>query len=315
MSRENYIFYKQSIESKIGQLILNKLKDPEIKDISLNPDGTLWEDRIGKGWIQIGTMDQDLAKGFLNAVASFLDVRFNYDEPILQGELPNLEPFKGERIQAMMPPNTPGYQFTIRKPSIKILTLFDYVQSGALSENLAKAIELGIEQRKNILIAGGTATGKTTLANAILEAIARITPNDRLYIIEDTVELRPTSKNYVATRTSPGVDEDALLVSGLRNAPKRIILSEIRRKEAFTFLDALNTGHEGGLATIHANSCLDSLYRLENILKKWNFTPSPEEIAHSINMVIHIKRGIGAPKIHEVGLVSYKNSKYIVDTL
>jgi type IV secretion system protein VirB11 len=136
-----------------------------------------------------------------------------------------------------------------------------------------------------------------------------------LYIIEDTVELRPTSPNCVATRTSPNVDMDELLASALRNAPKRIILGEIRRKEAFTFLDALNTGHEGGLATIHANSCIDALYRLENILKKWGYVPNPEEIAHAIHMVINIKRGIGNPKIHEVALVNYKNGEYKVDTL
>lgn len=315
MARENYIFYKKSIESKIGQLILQKLKDPDIKDISLNPDGSLWEDRIGKGWIKIGTMDNELAKGFLNAVASFMDVRFNYDEPILQGELPNFEPFNGERIQAMMPPNTSNYQFTIRKPSIKIMTLLDYVQDGTLKEQLSHAMELGISERKNILIAGGTGTGKTTLANALLEAIARITPNDRLYIIEDTIELRPTSLNCVATRTSPTADMDDLLASALRNAPKRIILGEIRRREAFTFIDALNTGHEGGLATIHANSCIDALYRLENILKKWGFVPNREEIATAINMVIHLKRGIGRPMVNEVALVSHKNGEYRVDAL
>jgi len=180
----------------------------------------------------------------------------------------------------------------LRKPAAKIYTLLDYVSDGLMPADTARMLSLAVVDRKNILIAGGTSSGKTTLANALLAEMAHL--DERVLIIEDTRELQCAASDVVALRTRPGIVGMADLVrSTLRLRPDRIIVGEVRGAEALDMLKAWNTGHPGGIATVHANSALSALYRLEQLVQETVVTVPRRLIAEAIDMIVFISgRGL-----------------------
>jgi type IV secretion system protein VirB11 len=187
----------------------------------------------------------------------------------------------------LLPPVAPGPCFAIRKPAQRIYTLADYVSDGIMSAEVARALSLAVVERRNLLVAGGTSSGKTTLANALL---AELAPRDeRVILIEDTRELQCAAPDTVALRTRPGVVSMADLVrSTLRLRPDRIIVGEVRGGEALDMLKAWNTGHPGGIATVHANSARSALYRLEQLIQEAVIAVPRRLIAEAIDLVVFI---------------------------
>jgi P-type conjugative transfer ATPase TrbB len=278
------------LRTAMGPAIAQALDEPDVTEVLVNPDGHLWLDRHGSGRSDTGVvLTQAEAERIIRLVASHIRAEATTWSPIVSAELPET----GERFEGLLPPVTLGPCFAIRKPIGKILRLRDYIEAQILTPTVASVLIEAVEESSNILIAGGTGSGKTTLANALLAEVAEL--EQRVVIIEDTRELQCAAKDTVTLRTKPGVVTLADLIrSTLRLRPDRIIVGEVRGAEALDMLKAWNTGHPGGITTVHANSPRAALYRLEQLVQEAVMTVPRRLIAEAINLVVFIKgRGTG----------------------
>lgn len=293
---------RQRIEDKLrrelGPAVLAALEDPDVIEIMLNPDGRIWVDEFGKGMRETGaTMSPAQAESMLGTVAMMLSSVVNADRPLLEAELP----IDGSRISGALPPVVVSPIFAIRKRPSRIFTIEDYVRDGILSDAFALAIRTAIASRQNILIVGSAGSGKTTFANALLREIAeRAGPNERIAILEDTIELQCTATNRIELRTTDKIDMTRLLRATLRLRPDRIVVGEIRGAEALLLVKAWNTGHPGGIATIHANSCIGGLIRLEQLIQESNVAAQPMLIAETINLLVYIDRTMQSRSVRDI---------------
>jgi type IV secretion system protein VirB11 len=281
------------LRTAMGPTIAAALADPAVIEIMVNPDGALRLDRLGEGRSDTGTRyDPAQVERIIRLVASHARTEVHAASPIVSAELPPHGEGAGERFEGVLPPVSLAPCFSIRKPAAKIYTMLDYVKDGLMPADTARLLSLAVVDRKNILIAGGTSSGKTTLANALLAEMAHL--DERVLIIEDTRELQCAASDVVALRTRPGIVSMADLVrSTLRLRPDRIIVGEVRGAEALDMLKAWNTGHPGGIATVHANSALSALYRLEQLVQETVVTVPRRLIAEAIDMIVFISgRGL-----------------------
>jgi type IV secretion system protein VirB11 len=272
------------LRSAMGPLISSALSDPEIVEILLNPDGSLWVDRLGEGRQPSGeSLSSADAERIIRLVAAHLQLEVHSGAPILSAELPET----GERFEGVLPPIVRAPAFAIRKRALGVIPLEQYILDGILTQEQVDALRLAVRARSNILIAGGTSTGKTTLANALLAEIART--GDRVILLEDTVELQCLSDDHVPLRTRAGIASMAELVrSTLRLRPDRIVVGEVRGAEALDLLKAWGTGHPGGIATLHASSARGALTRLEQLIQEVVITVPRPLIAEAVNVIVFI---------------------------
>jgi type IV secretion system protein VirB11 len=279
----------------LGNEIVAALDDPTVVEIMINPDGRLWVERHGSGRVETGLMPPADTERVVRLVASHVGRRADAASPIVSAELP----MGGERFEGVLPPVSPGPCFSIRKPAGRVIELETYVASGVMATHHAEALRRAVLNRENILVVGGTGSGKTTLANALLAEIART--DDRLVILEDTRELVSPAADSVQLRTQPGSVSLADLVrSTLRLRPDRIIIGEVRGAEALDMLKAWNTGHPGGIATLHANSALGGLSRLEQLIGEASAQVPHDLIAETIDCVVYISRRAGRHRVETV---------------
>jgi len=292
----------QSLERKramlrtaMGPAIADALGDPLVAEVMVNPDGVLRLDRLGEGRSDTGfRLDPAEVERIVRLVASHARTEVHGLAPIVSAELPAAGGgLAGERFEGILPPVSTAPCFSIRKPASKIHRLTDYVSDGVMDADTARLLSLAVVERRNILVAGGTSSGKTTLANALLaELEAR---DERVILIEDTRELQCAAPDCVALRTRPGVATMADLVrSTLRLRPDRIIVGEVRGGEALDMLKAWNTGHPGGIATVHANGAMAALYRLEQLVEETVTAVPRRLVADAIDLVVFLSgRGPG----------------------
>jgi P-type conjugative transfer ATPase TrbB len=281
------------LRTAMGPTIAAALSDPAVIEIMVNPDGALRLDRLGEGRTDTGMRyDPAQVERIIRLVASHARTEVHAASPIVSAELPPHGEGAGERFEGVLPPVSLAPCFSIRKPAAKIYTLLDYVSDGVMPAETARLLSLAVVDRKNILVAGGTSSGKTTLANALLAEMAHL--DERVILIEDTRELQCAASDVVALRTRPGIVAMADLVrSTLRLRPDRIIVGEVRGAEALDMLKAWNTGHPGGIATVHANSAISALYRLEQLVQETVVTVPRRLIAEAIDMIVFISgRGL-----------------------
>lgn len=271
------------LRTAMGQAIADALADPSVIEVMVNPDGVLRLDRLGEGRRDTGVrMHPSEAERIVRLVASHVRAEAHADNPIVSAELPS-----GERFEGVLPPVALAPCFAIRKPAARVHTLADYVADGIMMPVQAEALRKAVRDRRNILVAGGTSSGKTTLANALLAQVAEC--DERVILIEDTRELQCAAKDCVALRTRRGSVTLADLVrSTLRLRPDRIIVGEVRGAEALDMLKAWNTGHPGGIATVHANSARSALYRVEQLAQEAVVTVPRRLIAEAINLIVFI---------------------------
>jgi type IV secretion system protein TrbB len=295
---------QNKIKQDLGELVLSALADEEIYDVLLNPDGILWVDGF-QGKRAYGSMPAATAKNLINTVASSTDEIVSDRRPSYSGELWVLinEEFKLFRFQALIPPIVAYPIFAIRKRAGQVIPLEIYVQDGIMTLQQVQIIKEAVELRKSIMIVGGTQSGKTTLANAVLDLVARIHPQDRVIIIEDTMELRCNVKDCVALRSSPLRSMNDLIFDSMRLRPDRIVIGEVRGKEAHSLLKAWNTGHPGGISTIHANSSCSGLLRLEQLVMEAGVPAVPEAIAEAVNLLVFIQKTNQAKKGRRVASI------------
>ena len=289
----------EALRRAMGSEILDPLGDPQVVEIMLNPDGSLWVDRLGAGMQRVASIEPVRALTIVNTVAAMLDAVVTPDRPILECELP----LDGSRFEALIPPLVERASFALRKKAALVFALADYVAKGIMTQAQCQAIEDAIADRRNILVSGGTGTGKTTLANAILDAVARVSRDHRIVVIEDTRELQVNAENVVFLRTSDNTDMTRLLRATMRLRPDRIVVGEVRDGSALALLKAWNTGHPGGVGTVHANDASAALIRVGQLIQEAGVPPNPELIAEAINVVVSIKRTAEGRRIEEVSLV------------
>ena len=288
----------------LGPTIIAAFGDADVTEIYVNPqDCAIRLDTRSRGKVESGeTIDSHRVEMFLNAVATRLGVTLTSASPRIEAELPS-RVFAGARLQGFVAPVTSGPAFNIRKPASAIFSLDDYVRSGVLSGDQGIVLRATVAERKNILIVGGTNTGKTTLANALLHEIAAQFPNDRVVILEDTVELQCAARDQLALRTTSTVSLADLLRSALRTSPSRIIVGEVRGAEALDLLDAWATGHPGGVATLHASSAEGALHRLDRLAQRANVPAQTELVAEAVHLIVLIEGGHGRRHVSEIARV------------
>ncbi len=282
------------LRTAMGPAIAEALADARVIEIMVNPDGAVRLDRLGEGRSDTGVrMDAAQVERIIRLVASHARTEVHGDAPIVSAELPpHIEGRAGERFEGVLPPVSTAPCFSIRKPAERLYSLDDYVADGIMAPAAADRLKASVTQRYNILVAGGTSSGKTTLANALLAEMAWV--DERVILIEDTRELQSPAADTVALRTRPGVVTMADLVrSTLRLRPDRIIVGEVRGPEALDMLKAWNTGHPGGIATVHANSAISALYRIEGLVQEAVVTVPRRLIAEAIDIIVFISgRGL-----------------------
>jgi P-type conjugative transfer ATPase TrbB len=279
------------LRTALGPSIAAWLEDPVIVEVMLNPDGRLWVDRLSGGLADTGErLAAADGERIVRLVAHHVGAEVHSASPRVSAELPET----GERFEGLLPPVVTAPAFEIRKPAVAVFALDDYVAAGIMAEVQAETLCEAVRQRRNILVAGGTSTGKTTLTNALLAEVAKTT--DRVVLIEDTRELQCSSPNLVALRTKDGVASLSDLVrSSLRLRPDRIPIGEVRGAEALDLLKAWGTGHPGGIGTIHAGTALGALRRLEQLIQEAVITVPRALIAETID-VIAVLSGRGADR-------------------
>lgn len=277
---------ENSLRDALGQIIIEALEDPLVVEVMLNPDGKIFIERIGAGMDVAGDMSSHDAETVIGKVAHALKTEVDLERPIISGELP----LGGHRFEGLLPPASPRPMFTIRKKASMAIRLDKYVADGIMTPAQVEAIRDAIKARHNIVISGGTGTGKTTLTNAIIAELVDVTPDHRLVILEDTAEIQCAAENHVILHTTDTVDMGRLLKSTMRLRPDRIIVGEVRDGAALTLLKAWNTGHPGGIATVHANSAQAALTRLAQLIAEVSTQPMPEIIAEAVNLIVSIER-------------------------
>ena len=287
------------LRTAMGPVIGAALADPAVIEVMVNPDGSLRLDRLGEGRIDTGErLKAPEVERIIRLVASHVRVEAHAANPVVSAELPET----GERFEGLLPPVSPAPCFAIRKPAARVYTLDDYIADRIMGPLQAEALKRAVRIQRNILIAGGTSSGKTTLANALLAEIARL--DGRVILIEDTRELQCAAPDCVALRTKPGVVSLADLVrSTMRLRPDRIIVGEVRGPEALDMLKAWNTGHPGGIATVHANSAHAALYRLEQLIQEAVVTVPRQLVAQAIDLVVFIRGRGEARRVETIAAV------------
>jgi type IV secretion system protein TrbB len=269
------------LRTALGPAIGLLLEDPTVVEVMLNPDGRLWIDRLKGGLVDTGErLSVGDGERIVRLVAHHVGTEVHAGAPRVSAELPET----GERFEGLLPPVVTAPTFAIRKPAVAVFTLQDYVAAGVMRANQAETLRMAVADCCNILVAGGTSTGKTTLTNALLAEVAKT--SDRVVLIEDTRELQCKAPNLVALRTKDGVASLSDLVrSSLRLRPDRIPIGEVRGAEALDLLKAWGTGHPGGIGTIHAGSALGALRRMEQLIQEAVVTVPRALIAETIQIV------------------------------
>ena len=277
------------LRTALGTDIAGWLEDASVAEVMLNPDGRLWIDRLGSGLCDTGcSLSAADGERIVRLVAHHVGAEVHASSPAVSAELP----VTGERFEGLLPPVVAAPCFAIRKPAIAVFTLEDYVRAGTMTKEAATALREAVAARANILVAGATSTGKTTLTNALLAEVAAA--SERVVLIEDTRELQCLTPNLVALRTKDGVAGLSDLVrSALRLRPDRIPVGEVRGAEALDLLKAWGTGHPGGIGTLHAGSAIGALFRLEQLIQEAVITVPKALIADTVD-IIAVLEGRGA---------------------
>lgn len=297
----------RKLQDALGDQLCVALDDTSVVEIMLNPDGRLFIERLGHGVTEAGMMTPAAAEVVIGSVAHALQSEADDERPIISGELP----IGGHRFEGLLPPVVSGPAFTIRRRASRLIPLDDYVTSKVMTEAQASAIRSAIDARMNIVISGGTGSGKTTLANAIIAEIVATAPDDRMVILEDTAEIQCAAENAVCLHTSDTIDMARLLKSTMRLRPDRIIVGEVRDGAALTLLKAWNTGHPGGVTTIHSNTAMSALRRLEQLTAEASQQPMQEVIGEAVDLVVSIERTGKGRRVREViHIEGYRNNHY-----
>ena len=280
----------------LGLEIAALFDDTGVVEIMANPDGRVFVERLGSGISPLGEIDASRVQSLLGLMADYLHTTVSRDRPIVEGAMP-IE-FLRSRFAGAIPPMVEGASFSIRLPARSVYTLDQYVEAGIITAAQLDTLSDAVLSRKNILVSGGTGSGKTTLANALIDRISKLSDiGTRIVIIEDTRELQCTAPNVIQflTDDDAGIDMTRLLKLTLRYRPDRILVGEVRDRAALALLKAWNTGHPGGIATLHANNPEAALLRLDQLCQEAGVPAQQTLIHEAVDIVLQIARDPNHP--------------------
>lgn len=293
------------------------LEDPHVQEVMINGPNNVWVEKAGQGIIKTEVDISDVEiRSSIQLLASLenKEAKERGKESIIDSRL------DGFRFAAAMKPTSmQGPSISIRKHNPVHLSLDDYVANGAIPEDMAGVLRKMVHERKNVVVAGGTSSGKTTFVNAL---IGEVDPGDRVLTIEDTQELKVKVPNWVPliSNEQEGVTTRDLVRLSLRFRPDRIIVGEVRGGEAFDLLDAANTGHDGCLATLHANNCAGALSRFESLVLRaginWPHEAIKAQIADTFDFVVFMARVKSGRKLAEIMAINgfdFDSKRYITE--
>lgn len=280
----------------LGDLVLGALEDPDVVEVMLNDDGSLWVEKFGS-MSRVGELSADDGMAILSQVSSALNDQLTKQNPFVEGELP----LDGSRFEGVAPPVTERPIFAIRKKATRIYTLNDYVRTTVLTFAQAEMLRRAIRTRQNILVIGGTGSGKTTFCNALLHELSVLCPDVRMLILEDTRELQCSLANKVFLRATEWTTLARISMAVNRLRPDRISVGEVRDGgPALAMLKLWNTGHPGGLATVHANSAYGGLTRMDQLIQEVSTNPQRILIGEAVNVAVFLKRTAQGRRIEEI---------------
>nr|WP_153463976.1 P-type conjugative transfer ATPase TrbB [Agrobacterium tumefaciens] len=301
----------RKLQEALGDRLCSALDDSAVAEIMLNPDGRLFIENVGQGITAVGEMSAAAAEMVIGTIAHALRSEVDTDQPIISGELP----IGGHRFEGLLPPVVSRPAFSIRRRASRLIPLEEYVRTGVMNAAQVGKIRSAISSRLNIVISGGTGSGKTTLANAVIGEIVNSAPDDRLVILEDTAEIQCLGNNVVFLHTSDTVDMGRLLKSTMRLRPDRIIVGEVRDGAALTLLKAWNTGHPGGVATVHANTATSALRRFEQLTAEVSQQPMHDVIGDAVDLIVSIERTSRGRRVRDViNVERFANGDYEIQS-
>ncbi len=302
---------KKKLERDLGASFITALNDPRTVELMVNADGRVWQERLGERMRCIGEMRPSQTQAIIETIAGYHGKEVTHKTPLIEGELP----LDGSRFAGQLPPVVPFPTFSIRKRAIAVYTLSQYIESGIMTAAQGEEIINAVVNHRNILVVGGTGSGKTTLVNAIINEMVVQDSEERIFIIEDTGEIQCSAQNFVQYHTTTDVTMTHLLRTSLRMRPDRILVGEVRGPEALDLLMAWNTGHEGGAATLHANSAKAGLSRLAMLISMHKDAPKPIEplIGEVVHLIVHIGRTNEGRRVQGIiGISGYSDGRYII---
>lgn len=304
MSREvAYTRYLNMLQTAFGPEIMRFLEDDEVIEVMLNPDSELVVERLFKGKQLAGVqIPPERADNIIKLVASFKNKIADADSPEVSTEIP----FKGSRFQGWLPPVVSRPTFAIRKKAVQIFTLDQYVEAGSMPKSVLEILKQAVLDRHNIIVVGGTGSGKTTFSNALLQLMTGT--DERILVIEDLPELQLKAEDVVFMSSTNNVTMRDLVRGSLRMRPDRIIIGEVRDGAALDLLKAWNTGHPGGVCTIHANSVESTPFRLEDLIQEVVVTVPRNLIMQAVDLIVYIERDkAGNRKIENIARLTGYN--------
>ncbi|MES2879226.1 MAG: P-type conjugative transfer ATPase TrbB [Pseudomonadota bacterium] len=304
----------EALRYALGDIVVGALNDPEVIEVRLNCDGKLWID-THKGKRHAGNMSHEDGMTILRQVSSSLGSELSAKEPSVAGELP----LNGERFQGVAPPVVEGPIFAIRKKAIKVFDLSEYIRNGVLTFSQAELLRKAISERKNILVVGATKSGKTTFCNALLHEIGVLLPEIRMLLVEDTRELQCTLVDKTFLRSSEWTTMAEIGTWILRLSPDSITVGEVRAgAPTLSLLKNWNTGHPGGVATVHANSAYEGLTRIDQLIQEVSANPMRELIGEAINVVVFLAYERNVRRVKEIISVhgyDTETRRFLVETI
>lgn len=285
-----------SLRYALGDTILTALADPDVVEVMLNDDGTLWVEKLG-AMECVGEMSFNDGMTALRQISADLKGELTKENPFVEGELP----LDGSRFEGVAPPVTQRPVFAIRKKATRIFTMDEYVRAGVLTFTQAEVLRRAIVGSKNILVIGGTGSGKTTFCNALLHELSILCPRVRMLILEDTKELQCSLKNKVFLRATEWTTLARISIAVNRLRPDRITVGEVLDGgPALALLKLWNTGHPGGMATVHANSAYGGLTRMDQLIQEVSANPQRGLIGEAVNYAVFLKRTNAGRRIEEI---------------
>jgi type IV secretion system protein TrbB len=297
--------YADMMARFLGESVMAAFRDDDVTEIYINPqDRCVRYDTRRRGRVDSGhRLETARLEMFLNTVAASLNATLGSATTRIEAELPYRH-FRGSRLQGFVPPATGAPACVIRKPPTVVYGLDDYVSAGILTSVQRAALGEAVVAHDNVLIAGGTNSGKTTLANALLREITERYPDERIVVLEDTVELQCMARDCLALRTGPGLTLAELVRSALRASPNRIVVGEVRGSEALDLLDAWATGHPGGCGTCHATTAEGALLRLDRLAQRNNVPSQTPLIAEAVDVVAVVEGGNRGRRVVDIARIA-----------